>query len=247
MLRRFPQQQFAQLQEGGNLYTTTIYVLVSAIQRIAREIKLPAGTKLYRGLGGDKKLPSYFFKSDDKGCRGMVEWAFMSTTQDKNVALSYSGIREGKPYPIIFEFVAGAVDRGAVITQFSQYPGEQECLFLPCSFLEPQGGEAIEVTKAGIVGKIHIRLNMNMKARTCDDLINQKKEMHVSSFSYLVRELERELGELLASDEVKQRAKNDLSLVFESDEKGLKEFVTDIIEECDALLQIHNISGLGYS
>ncbi len=53
----------------------------------------------------------------------MLEWGFMSTTADKAVAIQYSGIKEGKPFPIIFEIDSGAVDRGADISDFSQYPG----------------------------------------------------------------------------------------------------------------------------
>ena len=112
---------------AGNEYTTTIHVLISAVMAIARETKLEAGLKLYRGLGGDKTFPSAFVKSDGKGRRGMLEWGFMSTTADKSIAIQYSGIREGKPFPTIFEMDSGTVDRGADITSFSQYPG---CLSL---------------------------------------------------------------------------------------------------------------------
>ncbi len=109
------------------MYTTTITVLVSAVVGISRETRLEAGLKLYRGLGGDKTFPPAFFKSDVKGRKGMLEWGFMSTTADKTIAIQYSGIREGKPFPTIFEIDSGTVDRGADITSFSQYPG-QHCL-----------------------------------------------------------------------------------------------------------------------
>ena len=35
-----------------------------------------------------------------------------------------------------------------------KYAGEKEFLFQPHSFLEPLGGEAIEVTADGVVGKV---------------------------------------------------------------------------------------------
>jgi hypothetical protein len=111
------------LEEGGNLYSTTIYALASAVINISRDTRLPAGTRLYRGLGGDKVLPGSFFKSDSKGRKGILEWGFMSTTADKAIAVMYSGIKEGKPFPSIFEIESGAVDRGADISGFSQYPG----------------------------------------------------------------------------------------------------------------------------
>ena len=124
MLRQFPKDVFEkQRDEYCNVYTTTIYVLASAVQNIARETRLPAGLKLYRGLGGDRKLPASFYKSDDKGRRGIVEWGFMSTTGAKAIAIQYSGVKQGKPYPSILEIDSGTVDRGAVLTKFSQYPG----------------------------------------------------------------------------------------------------------------------------
>ena len=124
MLRRFPRDRYEALRSGGNVYTTTLYLLVSCVVCISRETRLPAGTKLYRGLGGDKALPAFFFKSDARGRKGMLEWGYMSTTADKAVAVQYCGVKEGKPFPTILEIEAGAVDRGADISDLSQYPGE---------------------------------------------------------------------------------------------------------------------------
>ncbi len=123
ILRRWPKARFDELETGGNIYTTTIYVLMSAIIKIAREVRLPPGLTLFRGLGGDRTFPRSFHVSDAKGRKGVLEWGFMSTTASKEIATKYSGIMEGKPFPTIFEIVPGAVDRGAIITGFSQYPG----------------------------------------------------------------------------------------------------------------------------
>ena len=125
VLRRFPQERYEALRRGGNVYTTTLYLLVSCVVCISRETRLPAGTKLYRGLGGDRTLPAFFFRSDAQGRKGMLEWGYMSTTADKAVAVQYSGIKQGRPFPTILEIDAGAVDRGADISELSQYPGEQ--------------------------------------------------------------------------------------------------------------------------
>jgi hypothetical protein len=73
------------MNEAGNLYTTTISVLVSAVQKIARAMKLPEGLRLYRGLGGDVDLPEGFFAADPQGRKGFVEWGFMSTTSEEQV------------------------------------------------------------------------------------------------------------------------------------------------------------------
>jgi hypothetical protein len=81
VLRRFPTELFASIGS----FTTTICVLISAVQKIAREMKLPEGLKLYRGMGGHMDLPPSFFHADEKGRKGFVEWAFMSTTSNLEV------------------------------------------------------------------------------------------------------------------------------------------------------------------
>jgi hypothetical protein len=73
------------MKETGNLYATTIAVLVSAVQKIAQATKLPEGLRLFRGLGGLMDLPKEFFTADAGGRKGFVEWGFMSTTSDEQV------------------------------------------------------------------------------------------------------------------------------------------------------------------
>ncbi len=53
---------------------TTIFVLVSAVQKLARVERIPEGLNLYRGLGGSTEMPQGFFRADENGCRGFVEW-----------------------------------------------------------------------------------------------------------------------------------------------------------------------------
>ena len=55
-----------------------------------------------------------------QGCRGFAEWAFMSTTADKSVAVQYSGVKEGRPKAMVLVITVSAVDRGACISDFSQ-------------------------------------------------------------------------------------------------------------------------------
>jgi hypothetical protein len=81
VLRHFPKALF----ESIGSFTTTIFVLISAVQKIARVMKLPEGLKLYRGMGGLMDLPQSFFHSDEQGRKGYVEWAFMSTTSNIKV------------------------------------------------------------------------------------------------------------------------------------------------------------------
>jgi hypothetical protein len=69
----------------------------------------------------------------------MTDWGFWSSTKNRKVALDFSGLRENKPNPMILEFRPTAVDRGASVQDFSQYPGEEEILYLPCSYVQPNG------------------------------------------------------------------------------------------------------------
>lgn len=87
ILRRFPSDVYGKFAAGGNLYATTIHVLVSAVVKIARVMRLPPGLELFRGLGGRMDLPDSFRRADANGRRGYAEFGFLSTTSDKEVAI----------------------------------------------------------------------------------------------------------------------------------------------------------------
>ena len=110
VLRRWPAGLYEPLERGGNLFPTTIFVLVSAVQKLARAARLPQGLVLYRGLGGALDLPEQFFRPDGRGCRGFAEWGFMSTTSEREVALRYSGAgKGGGARAMVLEFRIGPV------------------------------------------------------------------------------------------------------------------------------------------
>jgi hypothetical protein len=159
-----------------------VHVLDSAVQKVARVMKLPEGLRLYRGLGGLMDLPEQFFRADEHGCKGFAEWGFMSTTSDKAIALQYSGAGEGRPLPMVMEMVVGAVDRGACIRELSQYPREVEYLWGPCFFVAPEGEARLEVTVHGVVKLVPVRVNANLSARTVEELVGQKKRTRLACF-----------------------------------------------------------------
>ncbi len=100
-LRRFPADRFRLFRDGGNLFPTTIFALVSAVVKISRVVKLPPGTPLYRGLGGITDLPRSFSEVDRQGCSGFLDWGFMSTTASLATAVEYSGAKQDKPLPMV--------------------------------------------------------------------------------------------------------------------------------------------------
>ena len=97
ILRRYPVDVYDQFQKGDNTFATTIFVLVSAVQKVSRCMPIPEGTRLYRGLGGLMDLPDCFRVADENGCKGFTEWGFMSTTANNAVAVQYSERSKGGP------------------------------------------------------------------------------------------------------------------------------------------------------
>jgi ankyrin repeat protein len=82
ILRQWPVDLYVAFKD--NSFTTTLSVLVSAVLKLSRAVKIPAGTPLYRGLGGYMDLPDSFFQANEKGQAGFMEWGFMSTTAERS-------------------------------------------------------------------------------------------------------------------------------------------------------------------
>jgi hypothetical protein len=61
-------------------------------------------------------------------------------------------LAEGRPRAMVLSTTAGAINRGACIAELSQYPGEVEYLWAPCSFLEPMGARSVELVTKGAAG-----------------------------------------------------------------------------------------------
>ncbi len=100
VLRQWPIEKFLALKE--NKYPTTIHCLVSAVTKISRVTKIPDGLVLYRGLGG-VHLPDSFLKGGEAGFKCFVEWGFMSTTSNKDIAVQYTGIAKGRCFPSLLQ------------------------------------------------------------------------------------------------------------------------------------------------
>lgn len=79
------------------------------------------------------ELPDSFDTADAFGRKGYVEFGFSSTTSEMQIALEYSGIKEGNLNAMVIELEATAIDRGGCVKAFSQYP--QVIFFLIFLFL----------------------------------------------------------------------------------------------------------------
>ncbi len=57
---------------------------------------------------------------------------------------------------------------------------------MPCSFLQQSGPRYVEVTKEGAVVLVPVRVNSNLKTMNVEEILRQKKQMHVAAFRNLV-------------------------------------------------------------
>lgn len=120
---------------------------------------------------------------------GYLEFGFMSTTSERSVAIQYSGVQEGKLKASIMEIHPNSVDRGADLSDFSQYSLEKEYLFVPYSFVQGEGRQRTELTvEGGVLTVIPVRVNMNLKTERLEDREGKKKKMHVTAFESIIDE-----------------------------------------------------------
>ena len=238
VLRRHPDDLYKVIKASGSLFSTTIFVLVSAVQKLSRVTVVEPGTILYRGISARMRLPDLFFKCDEYGCSGFTEWAFLSTTSKLDVARCYAKLEEGRDLPLVMAIHTGSVDRGASIRDYSQYPDEAEFLFVPCSFLEKVGAFYIDVNEQGITELVPVRVNSNLKARTVDELVDQKKDLHVAAFSYHIDVIRNELQRIAVEGKAEERLERDKSTARD-DSLTVQEFLDRIVDQCKDVLSRH--------
>jgi len=94
--------------------------------------------------------------------------ACLSTFSGSKVALQYAG----DSLPIVFEISLGAIDRGASLKFLSQYPGEEEILLPPRSYLEVVGSlSRQEADENGrLIRIISLKANANMSSSTIEEV-----------------------------------------------------------------------------
>ena len=97
----------------GNRYVATLHACSGLLCKLGR---LTSAAKVYRGISGGA-LPKTFFEKNEFNVRGGIEYAFTSTTLNREVAVKYAS--SGK-VGMIIEVQMGMVDRGAELTWLSQ-------------------------------------------------------------------------------------------------------------------------------
>lgn len=252
VLRQFPHDIYTVFKDADNLFPTTIFVLVSAVNKLSRCMNIPPSTLLYRGLGGTLEFPDRFSQPDHKcmtpNALGFLEYGFMSTTANKSIAVQYSGVQQGTPKATILQIRPNTVDRGADISQFSQYPLEREFLFAPYSFVQSDGPQRTEVTDGGgVLTAVPVRVNVNLKSETVEELKEKKKQLHLSSAHAIVEEVRHELWEWAASSEAQDRLQEDHSYLRTDAGEAMTTFTlaAEIVRQCEAVTARHLQAPLG--
>ena len=152
----------------GNTYTCTLHACNSALIKLS---KLSAATTVYRGLGGAVP-PEAFFTPDEKGICGGVEFAFLSTTAERSVAIQYAS-RGGAS--TVVELSQGLTDRGADLSWCSQYPAEREITFPPLSH--------IHVQRCRVDGDLLVvegRVSINTSNQTLEQVVGRMRTSHLA-------------------------------------------------------------------
>lgn len=177
-----------------NTYTTTIHVINSAIVKLSR---LMPAAKVFRGVSGGMLPPEFFAKDrvstsgdgagalSDGGSNGVVEFGFMSTTVDREVASEYA--TKGSASTVL-EIQMGMIDRGADMRWLSQYPEEKEILFAPLTGLEVVG---TRVDGGTLV--VEIRLSVNMSSGTIEEVISRRRKLVTDMCNQMRADLEQDM------------------------------------------------------
>jgi uncharacterized protein len=178
----FPEEWTRHLKD--NRYTNAIYACNSMLQKLSRVSRIPAARFVYRGICG-VNLPESFVNTVEGGGRGGVDFGFLSTTTEKDVAVSYLG---GKIMPLLFEIRVGDMDRGADLSFLSQYPLEEEVLMPPLSYIEVVDEPFQMETSKGTVNVYPCSINCNLKSQTIDEIDAHRQKEVLSLLPYLKNE-----------------------------------------------------------
>jgi len=172
----------------GGRFRTTMHAINSAILKLS---KLTTPCVVYRGISGGR-LPKDF------QMQGGVEVGFMSTTTDRDVALTYAGAKERGKLAIVLEMKQGLANaRGADLADLSQYPREREILWPPLTAIEV---EETVIRKRVLV--VRARPTCNTKSLTITEVINKRRVMVHEMLENMQLEIQRDLDVALQTGEL---------------------------------------------
>ena len=157
----------------GNRYVTTLHSINSAVVKLGKLTKVRT---VYRGLQG-MQLPDAMIRPNEHNVRCGVEYSFMSTSTDRDVALQYATTLQGHDggacSRLLFEVRMGMVDRGADFGWLSQYPHEQEFLFAPLTGISVQDELQVQEVQGEPVLIVRVNHHVNPHTLTLEKVLAQ--------------------------------------------------------------------------
>lgn len=145
----------------GNRYEASLHLVSAAIAKLGR---IQKAQPVFRAPGG--VLPDSFWRFNEYNGRGGIEYAFLSATTEREVAMEYAA---QSPAGVIFEIHQAMVDRGADLSWLSQYPHEAEVTFPALT--------ALEVRDSHVEGSTIV---VEMTARLVDELDHVQAPEHAA-------------------------------------------------------------------
>jgi len=170
-------------------FAATIGHLCRAIRKLAAVATAEeASAPLWRGVRGI--LPEQFWMPDGKGMVCAVDMAFMSTSRQRQTPIDYMGrgsnvLWELKPQAE----TDAAYHRGADISMLSQFAGEQEVLFPPCTMLvarQADGAVESRVEVSSESNQAVARLRAKLETSDEEDANTGKTFVSVSVLPYFL-------------------------------------------------------------
>ena len=89
----------------------------------------------------------------------------------------------------------------ASLSFLSQYPGEEEILFPPMSYLEVTGATRLETEPSGLsIRVVSLSVNANQTCGTIEEILASRQHLHVAMLENYKLEIEGVLEEMLQSE-----------------------------------------------
>ena len=124
----------------------------------------------------------------------------------------------------IFSIQVSAVSKGASISHLSQFPGEEEVLMPPGSFLEVVGAPQVVTLDDGKTRVLEIPMQISCpKMVTIEETRASRKTALRATVDHTLLEIHRDLEALSQEDRVAQRVERDLWCSFDYKDKQIAE------------------------
>ena len=102
--------------------------------------------------------------------------------------------------------------------------------------MEPIAEPSVVLAEGSYLKMLTVRINVSGKALTVDELLGQKKSIHISAFQYMVNELE---GELKSIEQEQRNKKSNVPAHIQTGTETLQ-FLDQLVEKCKAVLKKHD-------